>query len=189
MHFCCDNDLLFLDRFKHLKHIVKHQQKLTHMVNQAKLQSFWMAPRYKCGYQVLRDYQHDKEFDLQDGNTMWQDATDLDMSQLLNLRNMTHSRTFAAKQAQHLHTRRFACIWLVYDIKHNGWHKARMVADEHVMAVPVESVYSAAVLLQGLCTIVFLWSSLRPGPPILATHISKQKPRRKCTSLPPSRVW
>lgn len=35
-----DNNLLHLDGWKHLNHIAKHQQKLTRMVNQAKLQSF-----------------------------------------------------------------------------------------------------------------------------------------------------
>jgi hypothetical protein len=152
MHFCCDNDLLFLNRCKHLKHIVKHQQKPTRVVNQAKLQSFWMAPRYKYGYQVLRDYQHAKDFDLQNDNTMWQDATDLEMSQLEEYDTFKDlgykaSTTSAYKKI---------CMHLVYDIKHNGWYKARMVADEHLMAVPVEGVYSGVVLLQSLCSIVFL---------------------------------
>jgi hypothetical protein len=39
------------------------------------------------------------------------------------------------------------CTHLVNDIKYDGQHKARMVADGHLTAVPVESVYSGVVLL------------------------------------------
>jgi len=52
------------------------------MVNQAKLQSFQMAPRYKYGYKVAQDYQHAMTLDLRNGNTKWQDSTSLEMEQL-----------------------------------------------------------------------------------------------------------
>jgi hypothetical protein len=42
------------------------------MVNQAKLHSFHIAPKYKYGYEITRDY----------GNTHWQDATALELAQL-----------------------------------------------------------------------------------------------------------
>ena len=45
---------------------------------------------------------------------------------------------------------------LVFNCKHDGRHKARMVADGHLTAVPIDSVYSGVVSLHGLCTLVFL---------------------------------
>ena len=45
---------------------------------------------------------------------------------------------------------------LVYDCKHDGRHKARMVADGHLTTVPIDSVYSGVVSLRGLRTLVFL---------------------------------
>ena len=43
-------------------------------------------------------------------------------------------------------------IWvhLVYNIKHAGCHKARLVADVHFTYIPVESVYSGIVSLRDI---------------------------------------
>ncbi len=41
-----------------------------------------MAPRYKYGYEVPRNYNHAVELDKRNGNTKWQDSTALEMSQL-----------------------------------------------------------------------------------------------------------
>ena len=45
---------------------------------------------------------------------------------------------------------------LVYAIKHDGRHKARMVADGHLTDIPLDSVYSGVVSLRGLRIILFL---------------------------------
>jgi hypothetical protein len=44
----------------------------------------------------------------------------------------------------------------VFDIKHDGCHKSRLVADGHLTEVPLESVYSGVVSLRGLRLLVFL---------------------------------
>ena len=77
-----DNDLLKLDGWKHFKGIAKRQKKLLRMVNQAKLCSFREAPRYKYGYEVLKNYDHAIRLDERNGNTKWQEATMLKMAQL-----------------------------------------------------------------------------------------------------------
>ena len=38
-------------------------------------------------------------------------------------------------------------VHLVFDVKHDGRHKARLVADGHLTDVPVDSVYSGVVSL------------------------------------------
>jgi hypothetical protein len=48
------------------------------------------------------------------------------------------------------------CVRLVFDAKHDGQHKACLVADGHLTDVPLESVYSSVVSLQGICNLVFL---------------------------------
>jgi hypothetical protein len=45
---------------------------------------------------------------------------------------------------------------LIYDCKHDGRHKAWMVADGHLTDIPLESVYSGVVSLPGLQIITFL---------------------------------
>ena len=44
----------------------------------------------------------------------------------------------------------------VYAIKHDGRHKARLVADGHLTDIPMESVYSGVVSLKGLRLVIFL---------------------------------
>ena len=63
------NDLLNVDGWKRFKNIANRQKKLLRMANQAKLRSFRLAPKYKYGFEVPRDYKHAKELDERNGNT------------------------------------------------------------------------------------------------------------------------
>ena len=45
---------------------------------------------------------------------------------------------------------------LVFDVKHDGRHKARFVGGGHLTDVPTESVYSGVVSLRGLRMVTFL---------------------------------
>ena len=47
-------------------------------------------------------------------------------------------------------------VHLIFAIKHDGRHKAWMVADGHLTDVPLGSVYSGVVSLRGLCIGIFL---------------------------------
>ena len=45
---------------------------------------------------------------------------------------------------------------LVFDVKHDGRHKARMVADGHRTVIPLESVYLGVVLIRSIRLVAFL---------------------------------
>ena len=45
---------------------------------------------------------------------------------------------------------------MVYDIKHDGWHKARLVAGGHLTPIPLDSVYSGVVSLRGIRLVIFI---------------------------------
>ena len=47
-------------------------------------------------------------------------------------------------------------VRMIYDVKHDGRHKARLVASGHLTDIPLESVYSGVVSLRGLRLVVFL---------------------------------
>jgi hypothetical protein len=47
-------------------------------------------------------------------------------------------------------------VHLIYAVKHDCRHKARLVADGHLTDVPVDSVYSGGVSLKGLRMLLFL---------------------------------
>ena len=65
------HNLLEFDGWKRFKGIAKRQKKLFRMANQAKLRSFWLAPRYKYGFEVPCNFKHAKELDKKNGNTKW----------------------------------------------------------------------------------------------------------------------
>jgi hypothetical protein len=44
----------------------------------------------------------------------------------------------------------------VFDVKHNGRHKPRLVADGHFTEQPVKNVYSSVVSLRSLRLVIFL---------------------------------
>lgn len=137
-----------------MKGIAKQQQKLLCMINQVKLQSFRTAPCYKYGYEIPRDYEHAKKLDDHSGDTQWQDATALEMSQL------HECNTF--KDCGHRRDppngyKKFR-THLVFDCKYDGHHKEQMVADGHLTDVPLDSVYSGIVSLCGIRILVFQWS-------------------------------
>ena len=118
------------------------------MVNHAKMRSYKYSPRYKCGYELPRngDYNHAKELDRRNGNTKWQDAIKLERSQLHEY------TTFDDRGANGVPPKGYKKIrvHIVFDVKHDGRHKARFVAGGHLTPIPVESVYSGVISLRGV---------------------------------------
>jgi hypothetical protein len=129
------------DGWKRFKSIAKQQKKLFCMANQAKLRSFRTAPRYMYGFEIPRDYSHAVRLDLQNGHTKWQDSTVLKMAQLAEYDVFTDKGIDGdpGKDFKKI------LVHLVYAVKHDGRHKARLVADGHLTEVPVDSVYSGFV--------------------------------------------
>jgi hypothetical protein len=118
------------------------------MDNQSHIKATRNAPRYKFGYCIPCNYDEAMQFDLKNGNTLWREATNLEMSQLAEydtFRDLGHKDT-APPQTGYKKIR----THLVYDCKHDGRHKARMVADGHLTDIPLESVYSGVISLRVL---------------------------------------
>jgi hypothetical protein len=147
-----ENDLLDKPGWKRFKGIAKRQKKLFRMANQAKLRSFNTAPRYKYGYEVPRTYEQAARIDRRNGNTMWQDATKTEMAQLDEYETFQDLGEGTSPPAGYKKIR----VHLVFDVKHDGRHKARCVADGHLTDIPLDSVYSGVVSLRGIRLLLFL---------------------------------
>ena len=124
------------------------------MVNQAKLRSYRSAPKYMFGYEVPKNYAHAVQLDIRNGNTRWQDCTKLEMQQLMDY-DTFQDLGIAHKTPVPTGYKKIR-VHLVYAVKHDGRHKARLVADGHLTDVPLESVYSGVVSLKGFRLCVFL---------------------------------
>jgi hypothetical protein len=123
------------------------------MVNQSRIKATRNAPRYKFGYRIPCNYDEVMQFDLKNGNTLWREATNLEMLQLAEydtFRDLGHKDTAPPTGYKKIHTH------LIYDCKHDGRHKTWMVADGHLTDIPLESMYSGVVSLRGLPIITFL---------------------------------
>jgi hypothetical protein len=150
--YALDNDLLDLPGWKRFKNMARRQKKLIRDVNQAKLRSYRTAPKYMYGYEIPRDYAHAKQLDQQNGNTKWQDCTRLEIQQLFEYKTFKDIGKGSPLPPGFTKIR----VHLVYAVKHDGRHKARLVADGHLTDVPLESVYSGVVSLRGIRMAVFL---------------------------------
>ena len=147
-----DNGLLNKEGWKRFKRIAGREGKYIRMVKQAKLRSFRHSPKFKYGFEVPRNYEHALELDKAAGNTKWQDAVALEMAQLDEYNTFKDVGYGDRKPPGYKKIR----VHLVFDVKHDGRHKARCVAGGHLTDVPTESVYSGVVSLRGLRLLVFL---------------------------------
>jgi Reverse transcriptase (RNA-dependent DNA polymerase) len=135
------------------KSLDKREKTFTRMVHQAKLRSFYTAPKYKYGFEVPRNYDHALRLDENNGNTLWKDAV------AIELQNITEYQSFIDK-GHHTKTTppggyKRIRVHLVFDVKYDGRHKARLVADGHLTDIPLDSVYSGVVIIRGFRLVLF----------------------------------
>jgi hypothetical protein len=147
-----EHGLLDQDGWKKFKRIARREKKMLRMINQAKLRSYRHSPKYMFGYEVARNYEHGLELDKRNKNTKWQDCTSLEMAQLHEYKTFRDQGHNAKPPPGYRKIR----VHLVYAVKHDGRHKARLVADGHLTEVPMDSVYSGVVSLRGLRLVIFL---------------------------------
>jgi hypothetical protein len=144
--------LLDTDGWKSLKPYVKNEKKTLRILHQSQLKSYRRAPIYKYGYQVPRNHNEAMQLDAENGNTKWRDAEILELGQIDEYEAF-EDRGVNTKVPEGYKKIR---VHMVYDIKHDGRHKARLVADGHLTDVPLESVYSSVVSLRAIRLVTFL---------------------------------
>ena len=150
--YALKNGLLNTAGWKRCKNYTKNVKKFARMVNQTTLRSNRLKPVYKYGFQVPRNHTEAVRIDEKNGNTRWQDAEKLEIKQLLEYDSFADLGLGAPTPAGH---QRIPCH-MVYDVKHDGRHKARFVAGGHRTTTPIDSVYSGVVSLQGIRLLILL---------------------------------
>ena len=65
--------------WKCFKWLAKKTGEFFTKANKAKIRQCNRKPKFKCGVEVLGDCDHALQLDRDNGNTLWQDATDLEM--------------------------------------------------------------------------------------------------------------
>jgi Reverse transcriptase (RNA-dependent DNA polymerase) len=101
---------------------------------------------------VPRNHAQAVELDKAKGNTKWQDAEATGMGQLLEYTTWIDKGIGGIAPNGY---KKIRCH-MIYDIKHDGRHKARLVAGGHLTEPNTESVYYGVVSLRGIRLIIFL---------------------------------
>jgi hypothetical protein len=109
---------------------------------------FQFAPKYKFGYQIPHNYEEALRFDQINHSTKWADATKLKMSHLNDYKCFINVGIYNCDPIPEGYKK----IWVhvVYDVKHDGCHKACLISDGHLTNIPIKSVYSGVISLHGL---------------------------------------
>ena len=100
---------------------------------------------------VPRDYAHALQLDIHNGNNKWKEAIDLEIEQIKEYQVFKYSGK-AVYDKQHITNapkgHQKIRVHFVFDVKHCGKFKARLVADGHFTKEPMETVYSGMFLAE-----------------------------------------
>ena len=88
----------------------------------------------------------------ENGNTRWQDAIALEINQILDYKTFKDLGYGAPGPSGYQKIK----LHFIFDVKHDGRHKARLVAGGHLTETPVDSVYSGVVSLRSFRLVIFL---------------------------------
>ena len=149
-----ENNLLNKPGWKRFARLAKREKKLLRLQNQVKLRSYRTSPRYKFGYELPRnnDYNHAIELDKRNGNTLWRDSIKLEIDQ----QNDYSTYEDLGPNGKVPEGYKKIKVHFVFDVKHDGRHKARLVAGGHLTDIPLSSIYSGVVSLRGIRLVLFL---------------------------------
>jgi len=147
-----NNNLLDTPGWKQFRKIAKNKKKNWRLLKQAKLKSYRTAVVYQYGFKVPRTADEAIRFDQENGNTRWQDAMALEMSQLKEYGTFKNLGKGGEPPPNFKKIR----VHFVFAVKHDGRHKARLVAGGHLTEPPVDSIFSGVVSLRSLRTVMFI---------------------------------
>ena len=181
------HDLLDTTGWKHLKRYAKTSKRLIRAVKQSRIRQVRASSRYQHGFQVPKDYNDAIRLDKENSDTHWQDAMDLELTQIHEYKVFKDTGKAQFHNGKVVTPDGFQKIRVhfVYAVKHDGRFKARLVADGQLTKEPVESIYSGKVSLRSLRMVVFLsqLNAWRSGAQMLEMHILKPTLMKSYASL------
>ena len=154
-----NHDLVNTPGWKLLKRLARTTRRLIRTLKKSKYRQAKASRKYKHEWQVPRDYAHALQLDIQNGTNKWKDAIDLEIEQIKEYQVFKDygkpvyekdKIVNAPKGNQKIR------VHFVFDVKHCGKFKARLVVDGHLTKEPNETVYSGVVSLRNLRLAMFL---------------------------------
>ena len=155
------HNLLELPEWKKLKHIAKHQKTLIRAINQTKIRQVRRSTVYQFGFFIPRDYKHALELDKLNGTSRSYDVTKKELDQINDYKVFKdHGIAQYDPKSKRIINAPIGYqkirVHLVFACKHDGHHKARLVAGGHLTPDPTHSIYSGVVSTRSLRLTIFL---------------------------------
>ena len=154
VEYCRMHNLLNEKGFKHLRGKARSKEFIDRKINATKIHAPRFSPVYMFGIRVPRNHSEAMTLDRENGNSKWADAKHVELTSIQgfqSFRNHGHKDNTSLPNGYKKIT-----VHMVYAVKHDGRHKARLVAGGHLTDTPVESVYSSVVSLKGVRLTTFV---------------------------------
>ena len=155
-----EKKLYNFDGWKRFRHLIKKEKQLTRAIKQSKIREVRHSKKYMFGFLIPRNYTEALEFDKANNNSKWYDATKAELDSIHSYHVFQkHEKAIYDKQKKVINAPpgyQKIRVHLVFAVKYDGRHKARLVADGHLTPEPVESIYSGVVSLRNLKLVIFL---------------------------------
>jgi hypothetical protein len=149
-----DQGLLDIPGWKRFQQFARSKKKISNLLKQVQVNA--LSKRrgkiFKFGVEIPCDYLDAKRLDKENGNTLWIDATRLELTQLFEYETFDDHGKNATLPPDYKIIR----LHLIYDCKHDYRCKAQMVAGGHMTDPPKDSTYSSVVSLRSLRTVMFI---------------------------------
>ena len=122
-----------------------------------KIRQIRRSATYQFGYLIPWDYKHALELNKLNDNSRWYDATKKELDQINFL---SHGKAKYDPKSKRVTNApqgyQKIKVHLVFACKHDGHHKARLVAGGYLTPVPIDSMYSGVVSTRSLRLLIFL---------------------------------
>ena len=156
-----ENDLLHIEGWKRFRNLAKRDKTLARVMMQSKIRQVRRSSKYMFGYLIPKSYKEALVFDKENNNTNWEDAT-RDEIDCIKKQQVFTKGPRAKWDPQHKKilnappNHQKIKVNLIFAVKYNGRHKARLVADGSLTPEPAEIIYSGVVSLRHPRLVIFL---------------------------------
>ena len=145
------HNLLNTPGWKLLKKHARTARRLVGTLKKSKYRQARVSRKYKHVWEVPRDYAHALQLDIHNGINKWKEAIDLEIEQIKEYQVFKDSGK-AVYDKKHITNspkgHQKIRVHFVFDVKHCGKFKGRLVADGHFTKEPMETVYSGMFLAE-----------------------------------------
>ena len=149
-----ESDLLALEGWHRFRNLAKKDKVLARGIKQSKIRQVRRSQTYMFVYLIPRNYMEAMQFDSDNKNSKWYDAIKMEMESMREYKVFKKwDKAILDKHKKVMNSpkgNQRIKIHLVFAVKFDGRHKARLVANGHLTPEPIENIYPGLVSLRNL---------------------------------------